>query len=223
MTKKEDDKLKPVATRKLTPAEQRRVDKMRERKSGDEKLGFLKTVDNGTEKPNVTHVLKSDLSGKDAEDDKEARMMEATGHAEFTTGLALLVNMSMPLFSSVDIEKTLEAVNKFGKTLRQYSPADAIEGSLCAQAEACQQKAMSLLSQAERQKNIEWARMLYNASSKLLARSQEAFKTLINYRRGGQQKMVIEHVSVEAGAQAIVGNVGLKEGQGESKNNRKTT
>jgi|GEM_PF-2392342 len=76
---------------------------------------------------------------------------------------------------------------------------------------------VEFLAKAMIQEHREWANTYYNVASKFLAHSQEAFKTLINYRRGGQQRVVVEHVNVEAGGQAIVGNVGLPGEEGGTK------
>ena len=215
---KREDNTSPVVTRKLTPAEQQRNKKMSVRRVGDESKAFIQVVEDGDGNEKIDGVIKKDLSKEDAEDDKHARMMEATGCIDFTVGRNQLFCMAEPLFSKKKSLKEIEIeINAFGLMLRQYHPGDAIEGSLCAQAQMCQQMGASLLAKAVIQTDRDWANTNYNAASKFLARSQEAFKTLINYRRGGQQKMVVEHVNVEAGGQAIVGNVGLPEGGGRVK------
>jgi hypothetical protein len=42
-------------------------------------------------------------------------------------------------------------------------------------------------------------------------------EALKRYRTGGQQKVTVEHVTVNDGGQAIVGSVGIGEGQRENK------
>jgi hypothetical protein len=63
-----------------------------------------------------------------------------------------------------------------------------------------------------------------DSASVTLARLQRTFTTqveaLANLRRGGRQKMTVEHVHVHAGGQAIVGNVTTGGGREQIENER---
>jgi len=47
---------------------------------------------------------------------------------------------------------------------------------------------------------------------KLLRLHNETIEALSRYRRGGEQKVVVQHVNVNNGGQAIVGNVEARGG-----------
>ncbi len=63
------------------------------------------------------------------------------------------------------------------------------------------------------------AERAFNKLAKTFATQME---TLKRYRTGGQQKMTVEHVTVQAGGQAIVGNVSHPGGGSPLKNGETT-
>lgn len=63
--------------------------------------------------------------------------------------------------------------------------------------------------------NTEQAVKVVNAAARLMDTYQRGLATLAKIRKGGRQKVTVEHVRVNAGGQAIVGNV--TQGRGVSK------
>jgi len=59
-----------------------------------------------------------------------------------------------------------------------------------------------------------------NLAIKLLRLHNETIETLGRYRRGGEQKVTVQHVNVNEGGKAIIGNVS---GVGETNKNGGTT
>jgi hypothetical protein len=55
-----------------------------------------------------------------------------------------------------------------------------------------------------------------NRATKLLRTFATMAECLRTYRGGGQQKMTVEHVTVQAGGQAIVGTVNRASGGGDA-------
>jgi hypothetical protein len=92
--------------------------------------------------------------------------------------------------------------------LASIAPKDAVEGMLAAQMVSSQDTASRLLRLAfNSNQSVPAMDMLLKHAGKfqqLYARQVEA---LTKYRGKGSQKITVEHVTVEAGGQAIVGNV----------------
>ena len=60
-----------------------------------------------------------------------------------------------------------------------------------------------------------------NRSTKLMRLYNETFETLNRYRRKGKQKIVVQHVNVNSGGQAIVGSEIKNQGEGARANDKK--
>jgi hypothetical protein len=103
-----------------------------------------------------------------------------------------------------------EALNATVPIMADIAPRDAIEVMLISQMIATHNNAMHLLAFTTPQRE----------ASRLLRAFTAQVEALRNYRRKGEQRMIIEHVTVEAGGQAVVGNVvtGGPKNEGGSKN-----
>jgi hypothetical protein len=66
---------------------------------------------------------------------------------------------------------------------------------------------MSRLGRAQRTTQADFANTYLNGASKLLVRHHETLDALMKYRRGGEQRVYVEHVHVNDGGRAIIGNV----------------
>ena len=82
---------------------------------------------------------------------------------------------------------------------------NSLEKMLAHQAGACHSMAMKLFARAENEKlpPVELVR-LTNGAARLMDIFQSLLLTLQRLRVGGKQTMVVQHVNVEGGAQAIV-------------------
>ncbi len=100
-------------------------------------------------------------------------------------------------------------------------PRDQVEAMLATQMAAVH---MAIMTFARRLANVEnipqqdSAERAFNKLARTFASQVEALK---RYRTGGEQKVTVEHVTVNEGGQAIVGNVSHG-GRGASKNRRST-
>lgn len=101
-----------------------------------------------------------------------------------------------------------QAMNTALRLLVELRPQNALERMLCAQFIACDKAASQCLNIGGNTGNDPNARRKYmNLACQfqgLLVRQVEALAKL---RNGGNQVVRVEHVTVEAGGQAIVGNV----------------
>lgn len=93
-------------------------------------------------------------------------------------------------------------------TIAKAMQALELEGQLVAQLVVLHEQSMSWLSRAMKTERVNFANTYLNGASKLLSRHHEAFSYPYKYRRGGEQRVHVEHVHVHDGGKAIVGNVG---------------
>ncbi len=97
--------------------------------------------------------------------------------------------------------------------ISDIKPKDTIEAMLAAQMLAIHNATMKNLTRANgllssrSYKEIELGAKAFNVANKLARTYTMQMEALQRYRGKGQQKMVIEHVNVNSGGQAIIGNV----------------
>ncbi len=97
--------------------------------------------------------------------------------------------------------------------ISDIKPKDTIEAMLASQMLAIHNATMKSLSRANgllssrSYKEIELGSKAFNVANKLARTYTTQMEALQRYRGKGQQKMVIEHVNVNSGGQAIIGNV----------------
>ena len=98
--------------------------------------------------------------------------------------------------------------------LKGIAPQDELEGMLAVQMVYSHKLAMNFLKRASAQdKSPEIIDLQLRRANKLMNSFSKQMQTLTKYRQKGQQKMVVEHVNVNAGGQAIIGTIegGLNE------------
>ena len=108
------------------------------------------------------------------------------------------------------------AVNFMVSVVKGVEPKDQVEAMLAAQMAAVHMQAMTFsrkLTNAEYLSQQDSAERAFNKLTRTFAAQVEALK---RYRTGGQQKVTVEHVTVNEGGQAIVGNV-AQGGRGSGK------
>ena len=108
-------------------------------------------------------------------------------------------------YSSEERSRRLDAAME---ALKDIGPKDGQEGMLAAQMVATHSAAMECLRRAMIPGQLHEGRDLnLKHANKLLQTYARQMEVLDKHRGKGQQKIVVEHVTVEAGGQAIVGNV----------------
>jgi hypothetical protein len=97
--------------------------------------------------------------------------------------------------------------------LQGIEPRDAIEGMIAAQMTATHNAAMECFRRAHlREQSFEGRQASLTQANKLVRSFTMLVDSLNRHRGKGRQVVRVEHVTVEAGAQAIVGNVSGGEG-----------
>lgn len=85
-------------------------------------------------------------------------------------------------------------------------PKDSIEMRLCSQLTSLYAQSMNYLSKADKADMLCHKEFYLKSSMKLLRLHNETIEALSKYRRQGEQKIIVQHVNVENGAKALVGN-----------------
>jgi hypothetical protein len=132
-------------------------------------------------------------------------LMEATGTTDPTFLRALLYQLADA--ATTDGKTNESEVNFMLSVVKGAEPKDQVEAMLAAQMAVVHMQTMASarkLANAEYLPQQDSAERAFNKLARTFTMQIEAFK---RYRTGGQQKVTVEHVTVNAGGQAIVGNV----------------
>ncbi len=132
-------------------------------------------------------------------------LMEATGTTDFKFLHGLLGQLVKA--GSKNGEPNEDDVNFMLAVIKGAESRDQFEAMLAAQMAAVHTQTMSSacrLANVDTIQQQDSAERAFNKLARTFTMQIEAFK---RYRTGGQQKVTVEHVTVNAGGQAIVGNV----------------
>ena len=147
--------------------------------------------------------------------DKEKNQLALAGLCSVTG--AKSVDFAVRLFDSyasatglckTNSEENIAHCEALADALNALKPQDEIEGMLISRLIALHFQSMRYLSSSGNNDNDSQVReMRVNRSVKLFRIYDETLEALMRYRRKGTQQVVVQHVNVENGGQAIVGNV----------------
>jgi hypothetical protein len=98
-------------------------------------------------------------------------------------------------------------VNFMLSVVKGVEPHDQVEAMLAAQMAATHMATMAFARRLAHVENIPQQDSASNAFNKLTRTFAAQMEALKKYRSTGEQKVTVEHVTVHAGGQAIVGNV----------------
>jgi hypothetical protein len=100
------------------------------------------------------------------------------------------------------------------------APRDGMEVMLCSQLVALHSQSMEFMRRGMLpDQTTDGVDCNVNRATKMLRTFATLTECLRTYRGGGQQKMTVEHVTVQAGGQAIVGTVNHGTGGGDAQQN----
>lgn len=144
------------------------------------------------------------------EDITNAFCIEDNNKEKVEFSVALLNQVVMAGCNNEDQQKMLDNTLV---GISDIKPKDTIEAMLATQMLAIHNATMRNLTRANgllssrSYKEIELGSKAFNVANKLARTYTMQMEALQRYRGKGQQKMVIEHVNVNSGGQAIIGNV----------------
>ena len=142
----------------------------------------------------------------------EALMMESLGTAEpdFLNGLTVQL---------ASLARNSSGINEAGfkfllATVVALEPNDEVEAMLAAQLAAVHNATMTYARRLNQVETIEQQDSAERTLNRLARTFTAQIEALKRYRTGGQQKVTVEHVTINDGGQAIVGSV---QGGGDGK------
>ncbi len=191
----------PAALPERTPAEQALVDSSRDRP----RLA---------RPPKLKKRKNSQEAIPDTRDGRLwiARMTQALGIDDTDLVFHLIQQVTNVTFK----EDEAIACNHTLAAIHGISPRDALEGLLAVQMVATHNVSMEMLRRAMvPDQTLEGRNAAVNQATKLLRTFTAQMEALNRHRGKGQQKMMVEHVHVHRGGQAIVGQVSRDKAKGE--------
>jgi hypothetical protein len=200
------EKIRPDVKRTLTVQEQQAIEHGK-RSSSVKSYPIFRSI--GAEgKEALELAYDNSLGNQNANELLDARILQATGTINRTTGLHLLTTAGQAIVSNKSNNKEIaERLDGLAQTMQTLAPQDEYEGQLVAQLVVLHEHAMDWLGRANRTERVDFANVYLNGASKLLTRHHETLDALLKYRKKGEQRVHVEHVHVHEGGQAIVGNV----------------
>jgi len=116
--------------------------------------------------------------------------------------------------------RTTDVLNEATALLAELKPHDAYEAILISQMIAAHNQSMECLRRANLSEQSDYGRELnLRFGERFLRIYATQMEALSKHRRGGKQKVIVEHVHVHEGGQAIVGNIESKREGGDEKKN----
>jgi hypothetical protein len=139
---------------------------------------------------------------------------------EWNSMLADQVRRALWFFPSDDTEKVKRQRHSAIDVMIGIKPEDEFEGMIAAQLIACHNASMECYRRAMLREQTSEGRGENFSQANRLSRTYATLLEALNRHRGkGQQKVVVEHVHVHAGGQAVVGTVEAP-GEGIDENQR---
>ena len=203
-TKTTGEKAQGLAKKEYTEEEKARLAHYRKR--CERKPVRVKKVEGGPGQPTIALEDPDDPLAS-------VKMFETMGTPNSDLQSHLL-NQAILTFSGyattggVDHDRLPTYCNNAIAILNGIQPQDEVEGMLAVQMVGVHNMAMETLKRAMLgDQSLEGKQVNVNQATKMLRTFVAQMEALKKYRTGGQQKMIVEHVHVNEGGQAIVGTV----------------
>jgi len=209
MTTQNHKAQKNLAKKKCTDEEKVRIGKYLERLKREPVK--LKTSRDDSGNPRTEHDTTDETLSM-------TRFMEALGTTDMDLQFYLLNQVIQTFRGCVSSEgfgydRLDEFMNNAMALLNGIQPQDEIEGMLAVQMIAVHNMAMETIKRAMiTGQTFEGTEGNVTQATKMLRTFTAQMEALKRYRTGGQQKVIVEHVHVNEGGQAIVGVVNRGEG-----------
>jgi len=140
-------------------------------------------------------------------------LMEALGIADHSFFEGLLNQLTNVGSSGTEVDE--KGLNFMLSMVRGVEPNDQVEAMLAAQMAAVHNATMTFARRLAHVENIPQQDSAERALNKLARTFTTQMDALKRYRSKGEQKVIVEHVTVNDGGQAVVGNV-ITGGRGQS-------
>lgn len=142
-------------------------------------------------------------------------LMQALGTTDLTFYDALFNQLTNVV--SRGSEPDERGLNAMLAMVRAVEPKDELETMLAAQMAAVHAATMTFARRLNHTENIAQQDSAINAFNKLARTFSGQLEALKRYRTGGEQRVTVQHVTVNEGGQAIVGSVSAQRTGGSEK------
>ena len=148
-------------------------------------------------------------------------LMEAIGTVELDFLNGLLKQLANAGSQGKSVDES--GLNFMLAVIKGVEPKDQVEAMLAAQMAAVHMATMTFARRLAHVDNIQKQDSAERAFNKLARTFAAQVEALRRHRTGGEQKVTVEHVTVNEGGQAIVGTVAHNPGGGRVARNSKAT
>lgn len=100
-----------------------------------------------------------------------------------------------------------ETIDNFLQIANGVKPNDHIEALLITQMVTTHNAVMRCFKIVANTESIDKMNLVYNSANKLLRSYAKQMEALSRYRSKGNQKIMVEHIHINSGGQAIIGNI----------------
>jgi len=190
-----------------SPGAQAAIDRVKARALSSYPLARIKA---GRKKSGEVRLEFESLPDGDTD---KAGFLDACGTHDNTFALGVLGRL-LDVLPSKDGIPSEEAINWAHAALRGIAPRNETETMLASMMVATHLAAMNAMSRLAGASMLRSAEFQLNVATKMARTHAALAATLRTYRSGGTQRVVVEHVTVNAGGQAIVGAVATGGGPG---------
>lgn len=200
--------------------EQARIDKWEQQKAKESpSFSYEQSIEssaNGDKKVQLKTTLdKKDISAAERNKLHLANYCAISGSGSLEVGHMLFEQTMKGFFSTDDYAQIANAINS---ALLSMAPADIIEGQLCARLLVLNNQIAEYMGRAASSTQTSEGRDLnLNRATKLMRVYNETLDMLNKHRRKGTQTVVVQHVNVGNGGQAIVAGQ-MNSGGGDGQN-----
>jgi len=206
---------KPVAVPYTpTPKEDRAIQALRQRRAAKQPVPRIKVTHTKGEPAQISSDHPDPMTGA------QLRMAAlGTTSDDFSDGLL----DQLAHASSKGAKADEDGINFMLAVIAGLEPRDEVEAMLAAQMAAVHRATLTFARRLAHVENIpqqDSAARAFNKLARTFASQMEALK---RYRTGGEQKVTVQHVTVNEGGQAVVGNVSHAPGGGRPDRNPETT
>jgi hypothetical protein len=143
-------------------------------------------------------------------DDTDEQLMEVFGTKDSWTLVETFLTGLVPIIENTnEVERQCEIINCIIPLMKAIGPKNELETMLACQMIGVHHMSMQMMKRAMLpDQTVDGVNFNVNRATKLTRTFIAQMEALDKHRGKGQQKITVEHVTVNEGGQAVVGNVG---------------
>lgn len=163
----------------------------------------------------TSKFTNQDLSAKEKRALAEAILFKISGTSSEKFAILSLANVLTGVIPDVEnIDDVADKMTAIQQVLLELNPTDPFEGMIVSQMIVLNHQAMDYMARALHAEYAKNQDRYINNATKLMRLWNEKLESLNKHRRKGEQRVVVQHVNVNDGGQAIVGG-SINQGGGD--------